>query len=425
MSLLGTPLLWLLGGLTVAVPVGAYVLWSRVRGPRSVRLLSRVGLILAAQLAALSLVAAAINDYGYFYSSWSELAAGLGQGLGNDSSAATSEHAGPNFALGTAYAPRSSLATGAGANSGPVTVASAGKLTVHPHSGGRSIREWATRGRLDSVQIRGGTSQLSSHAYVYLPPQYFQSRYAHTYFPAAEVFSGYPGNEKNLVFRMHYHDILRTQIEHHRAKPMVLVLIRPSVTFPRDTECTNVPAGPQAETFFGSDVPAQVVRSYRVLPTGWGAIGDSTGGYCATKLTMLNPDVFSGAVSLSGYYFALHDATTGDLWAGSRAVRNINDLHWRLRHLPTPPVSILVATSRAEFGPDGYREAQKFVHEVTAPMTVDVLSIRNGGHNLRTWISELPSALGWLSGKMPTPGPDPAPAPHTPTNGAAGGPGHR
>lgn len=402
MSLLGTPLLWLLGALAVAAPVVTYLLWARMRGPRPVRVLLRGVMIVTAQLSALCLTAAAINDYGYFYSSWSELAAGINQ------LAAAGAQAGPP--AGTT-SPASSSATlpapgtGSATDVQHVSAASAGSIVVRSYPDFSSRGQWPSRGRIESVTIRGGISQLSSHAYVYLPPQYFQSGYASTSFPAAEVFTGYPGDDQNLVFRMRYQDVLRGLISRHQARPMVLVMLRPSVSFPRDTECTDVPAGSPAETFFAADVTTQVAAHYRVQPTGWGAVGDSTGGYCATKLAMLNPGTFSGAVSLSGYYFALHDRSTGDLWAGSPVVRNLNDLHWRLKHLPAPAVSVLLCTSPPELGPDGYAEARRFLSEVRPPMVADLLTVPYGGHNLATWDAELPAALQWLSHRLPPPAP--------------------
>ena len=100
---------------------------------------------------------------------------------------------------------------------------------------------------------------------------------------------------------------------------MVLVMMRPSVTFPRDTECTDVPAGPQALTFFAQDVPMAISKAYRVQPNGWGTIGDSTGGYCSTKITMLYPAIFHAAVSLSGYYYTLWTPRPETCGAGRRS----------------------------------------------------------------------------------------------------------
>ena len=42
-------------------------------------------------------------------------------------------------------------------------------------------------------------------------------------------------------------------------QPMILVMLRPTVAPPRDTECVDVPGGPQTETFFAEDLP-QAVR---------------------------------------------------------------------------------------------------------------------------------------------------------------------
>jgi S-formylglutathione hydrolase FrmB len=197
-------------------------------------------------------------------------------------------------------------------------------------------------------------------------------------------------------------DVLLQQIRKRKASPTVLVMLRSSVTFPRDTECTDVPAGPQALTVFAQDVTSQVSRHYRVRSTGWGAIGDSTGGYCSAKLAMMQPAIFPAAVALSGYYNTLQDQTTGDLWGGSQVVRNLNNLDWRVRHQPAPAVSLLVTTGTDEKGPEGYRNTLKFLKLVTPPMTVSKIVQPNGGHNFAAWSVELPKAMNWLSTRLRT-----------------------
>ncbi|NJP83149.1 esterase family protein, partial [Streptomyces sp. AA8] len=74
-------------------------------------------------------------------------------------------------------------------------------------------------------------------------------------------------------------------------------LVRPSVVADRDTNCTDVPGGPQALTFFNEDVPLAVTDVYRAsdAPGSWGAVGNSTGGYCALKLAMTNPARYGAA----------------------------------------------------------------------------------------------------------------------------------
>jgi enterochelin esterase-like enzyme len=140
-----------------------------------------------------------------------------------------------------------------------------------------------------------------------------------------------------------------------------------------------------------------------VLPRGWGAIGGSTGGYCAVKFAMLHPDVCAAAVSIQGYFYALRDATTGDLWGGSTVVRNLNDLEWRLRTMVPPPISLLLVSSFDQLGDDGYRDTQRFAALVRSPMTVRTVIYPHGGHNIATWRVGLPDELAWLIGRLPQP----------------------
>jgi enterochelin esterase-like enzyme len=376
-TLLGAPLVVVLAVLTAAAPVLVAVLWSRVRGRPSVRGVQRIGLLGGAQLVAVALVAALVNDYGLFYRNWSDLAAGVAQFAGLSA---------PPYG-------RLSIAS--------VKHVSGQRLVPSYQPGYRDPRRWSTTGRLESVTIRGEVSQLSEAALVYLPPQYFQAPYARRYFPGVEVFTGYPGINQYLVSRLRYPDVLLHLIQRHRAQPVVLVMMRPAVTFPRDTECTDVPNGPSAETYFDTDVTTQIEAAYRVMSSGWGAVGDSTGGYCATKLAMLDPTRFRAAAEMSGYFFALRDSTTGDLWGGSKTMRNLNDLGWRLRHLPPPPVYLLEGTSPSEHGPDGYGEAIRFARLARPPMRVSLMTVPHGGHNIATWSAEVPAALTWLTQHLP------------------------
>jgi S-formylglutathione hydrolase FrmB len=268
--------------------------------------------------------------------------------------------------------------------------------------------QWASRGRVESVTITGVRSRLASHAFVYLPAEYFQAAYRQRAFPAAQVFTGFPGTDLNLLKGLDFPSKLLAEVRAHRAKPTVLVMMRPSVSFPRDTECTDVPKGPQALTFFAQDVPLAIAGQYRVHSQGWGAIGDSTGGYCAAKLAMLHSDVFTAAVTLSGYFHTLRDNTTGDLWGGSRVLKNLNNLDWRLRHLPPPPVALLVTTAKDEAGSSGYADSRRFLdlaHTAGPPLHVESLILDHGGHNFSTWNAELPQALSWLTQRLPAPTP--------------------
>jgi hypothetical protein len=383
MSLTGQGILWVLGALTVGLPVVTIVLWSRLSRRHVLTVASRAGLIVASQLVTVALVAVAVNDYAYLYGSWTEVWRSFAQPF-------------------DAHYRVSPLTQGHVA--GRVTVGGVSQIQpVGPY--GRSSR-WSKVGRLETARINGGSSQLSEDAYVYLPPEYFQARYRHTRFPAVEILSGYPSTKAMLVQRLAFQVQLLHQIRQHRAQPMVLVMLRPIVTYPRDTECTNVPAGPQAETFYSQDLTSAMARDYRVTPTGWGIMGISTGGYCATKILMDYPALFSAGVSLSGYYHALQDYTTGNLWGGSVVLKNRNSPIWRLRHEPAPAVSLLVTSSKDEVPSVlGYSDTVKFLALVRPPMQVSTIITEHGSHTFTTWKPQVPGTFRWLSARLHAQGP--------------------
>ena len=148
------------------------------------------------------------------------------------------------------------------------------------------------------------------------------------------------------------------------------------------------------------DVPEAVSGAYRTARTrtGWGLAGYSTGGFCAAKLLLLHSDRFSAAASMAGHFDALLDRTTRELYGGSKQIRRSSDLVWRLRNLPQPPVSVLVAS--ADVGEKTYPSAQRFMRAARPPLVVDKLLLPTGGHNFKTFRKYIPPSIAWLSGSQ-------------------------
>jgi enterochelin esterase-like enzyme len=341
--------------------------WPRLarRGVRPV--LGRVGLLFATQLALFAAVGLAANDSFLFYGSWADLF-GRQQDPG-----VVVDHA---------------------SDTGSVTVVSTRGTSVPAGTGP------SASGRIEKVVIAGPRSGIDSPAYVYLPPEYFQPRYAHRTFPAAVVLTGYPGTAENLISGLDFPRTAWRQVKAGRARPMILVMLRPTVAPPRDTECVDVPGGPRSETFFAEDVPNAVGGTYRVGAgaRSWGFIGDSTGGYCALKIALHHPDRYAAGVGLSAYYKAADDPTTGDLFHGDKRLRDRSDLLWSLDHGPAPKTSFLVTSSKR--GEDNLKATRAFIAKVRAPARVSSIILDSGGHNFNTWRREIPAALEWLSGRL-------------------------
>jgi enterochelin esterase-like enzyme len=384
-------------GLAAAALVGVVWLWPRVAGRRVVDMTSRAGLLAGSQLLVIAAFLTCLNGYFGFYGSWAQL---IGPGRPAPAPATASDP--------LARALQIEMAEPGPEPGGRVLPAEAPRLAAAgPDMGGRAYsRSPAEAGRLLMISMSGGRTGISVRGdYVYLPPQYFWRAYARARFPVVLVMTGYPGSAWSIVKRLELPSEAARLVAARKMPPAVYVMMNVSVAMPRDTECTNVPAGPQVESFFAQDVPRVIERSFRVqrAASGWATLGYSTGGYCAAKLAMLNPYQFGSAVSLAGYYVALRDDTTGNLYGGSLGYRHENDLDWRLAHLPAPPVSVLVTSSK--IGEKTYPGTLAFLRLIHPPMRGYSLFLPQGGHNFRTWQRALPQSLTWLGQRLQAPVP--------------------
>ncbi|MFE9836447.1 alpha/beta hydrolase [Streptomyces sp. NPDC005551] len=352
--------------------VGTVWLWPRLARHTWRAVSGRVGLLLATQVAVFSAVGLCANQAFGFYASWADL-------FGRESGQGVVVDHGPG-----------------GAGGGPLQVVATQRVNV---SGGARPQ---VGGQIQKVDVVGRTTHIATPAYVYLPPEYFQPRYRTRTFPAVTVLTGYPGTAEALIKGLHYPQTAHAMAKDGKIQPMILVMLRPTVAPPRDTECVDVPGGPQAESFFAKDLPDAVAAHYRVgrKPGSWGVVGDSTGGYCALKLAVHHPGTYAAGAGLSPYYRAPTDPTTGDLFHGDDALRDHADLWWYLRHRPAPDTSLLVTSSRQ--GEANYRDTLKFIELVKSrpPTRIASVILDSGGHNFNTWRREIPGTLQWISGRL-------------------------
>ncbi|MCW2673012.1 MAG: hypothetical protein JWP14_1601 [Frankiales bacterium] len=356
MSLTGHALEWTLVCSTIGMPLLAVVLWSRVPGPRWLRAGQRLSLFALAQAVAVFLAFTLVNDQYVFFASWNDL---LGR-------------------------PTSAPAIVAGPTAGPLRGADGGRL-------------------LQFRDFRGPASGIADPVLVHLPPEYDQPAYSHRRFPVVEFLAGWHGYPRSWISQLLLLDDLARLEQARAVVPFISVFPTVNVALPRDTECTDVPGSTKAFTWLADDVPALVQQHFRVLPraASWGAVGYSTGGYCAAKLVYLAPQRFRSAVVLSGYFDALKDGTTGDLWGGSKAVRDHNDLLWLTRHGKHPDANILVFTTKED--PSSFGPSKEFLGLSRPPTRTFSLVAEHGAHNLKVLRLALPEVLVWVSQHLSAP----------------------
>ncbi|WNI24102.1 alpha/beta hydrolase-fold protein [Streptomyces sp. ITFR-16] len=370
MGLTGKAVLILAVALAVMLFAATIWLWPRLARRSVSAVFGRVGLLLATQMAVFAFVGLLANNSFLFYGSWADLF-GRKQELG-----VVTDHAAGTLAA------KNIVRVG----------------TQRPDVPGGAL---PTRGgRIDKVVIAGRHSGIETSAYVYLPPEYFQPAFARRKFPAVVVLTGYPGTSENLIKGLRYPRTALDRVRAGRAQPMILVMLRPTLAPPRDTECVDIEGGPKTETFFAKDLPPAVSAAYRVgrHARNWGIIGNSTGGYCALKIGLHHPARYTASAGLSAYYKAAEDPTTGDLFHGDQRARERADLLWTLENRTQPDSSFLVTTSR--HGESNYAGTRKFLALVKPPAQVSSIVLPSGGHNFNTWRREIPAALDWMSSRL-------------------------
>ncbi|MEV8036794.1 alpha/beta hydrolase [Streptomyces sp. NPDC002742] len=373
MGLTSNKVLALVVLLAVLLFIGTVWWWPRLARHTWWSVSGRVGLLLATQVMLFASIGLSVNQAFGFYASWADL---LGREKGEG---VVVDH------------------NGAGGPGGdPLQVVDTEQVSV---SGGTRPQ---TGGQIQKIDIVGRTTRIATTAYVYLPPEYFQPQYRTHRFPAVTVLTGYPGTAKALITALHVPQSANRLVKSGKGQPMILVMLRSTVAPPRDTECVDVPGGPQTESFFAKDLPDAVSAHYRVggKPGSWGVIGDSTGGYCALKLAVHHPGVYAAGAGLSPYYKAPIDRTTGDLFHGDKALRNAADLRWYLKNKPAPDTSLLVTSSKV--GEANYRSTLGFIDLVKSrePTRISSIILDSGGHNFNTWRREIPGTLQWISGRL-------------------------
>ncbi|MFE9564052.1 alpha/beta hydrolase-fold protein [Streptomyces sp. NPDC006487] len=340
--------------------------WPKLSGRSWRAVLGRIGLLLATQLALFAAIGLGANKSFLFYGSWADL---FGQ---ETSIGKVVDHS---------------------MSSADIKVVDKQQLDVpggaKPPVGGQILK----------VAITGQKSKITTTGFVWLPPEYFQPQHKDRNFPASIVLTGYPGMAENLIKGLDYPMTAFRQAKTGKMKPMILVMLRPTPGS-RDTECVDIPGGPQTETFYGQDLPQAVQNTFRVgkKPENMGFIGNSTGGYCALKIAAHYPKTFGAAAGLSAYYEAADDPTTGDLFHGDAKLKARANVLESVKAKQPSGTSFLVTSS--EKGEPNLAGTKKFITLVKGPDRVSSIILDSGGHNFNTWRREIPPMLVWMSGRI-------------------------
>jgi enterochelin esterase-like enzyme len=274
--------------------------------------------------------------------------------------------------------------------------------------------EAAQTGYLFETAISGKLSGISRTAYIYLPPQYFQSRYASYRFPAIELLHGSPGSPEQWVDPMNVLPTLDDLVATGKADPVVLVLPDTDGGKRYSLQCLNAVGGPKDATYVAEDVPDFVAASYRVQPPGraWGIAGLSEGGFCAANLALQYPNRFGDAGSMSGYFAPLDNLPPRHDRIGAPPIYTLPfRAHPALKAKNTPdqyitrlPAGALIPqfflSAGAQDGP-AVRAAQSFRQELQLYQAdVPLVLIPGASHDAKAWRDAERPMFAWMTPQL-------------------------
>jgi S-formylglutathione hydrolase FrmB len=332
--------------LAVALAVATGFLWERMRGWW--RWPTRVPALACCVLMAFAVAGVAVNRKLHMYTAWEQLA-------------------GDNRA-----------------------VAAAAPVLQTPGAGAKA-------GRLVTVTVPGRRSGIQLPAYVYLPPSYDSSTGR---LPVVEALAGFPGTPQTWFDVADPREVVEREIKEGRMPPTIVVFPVQHASPTRDSECVDAAGGAQFDTYLSLDVPDYIGSHFRARTdrAGWGLFGFSTGGFCAANLALRHPDRYAAAVSFSGYFTAITDRTTGDLYHGDAHLRDENSPLWRLNNLPVPALGMYLACARDDV--KGFAQLQAMAAAARSPLRMTTAMVPTGGHTGGAWRELAPAAFDWMSAQL-------------------------
>jgi enterochelin esterase-like enzyme len=268
-------------------------------------------------------------------------------------------------------------------------------------------------GIVEKVPVGAPASGVGARdAYVYLPPEYFDTAKQNERFPVLYLIHGSPGVSVDWIRAGWLDRTLDDLLSRHEVAPFIVVMPDANGGFRRDTECQDIPGGPRTQTYLVTDVVNFVDANYRTIPDrGARAMGGlSTGGYCALNLVLRHQDVFSGIVSHSGYDRPDHNLYTGDLFGKDRNEERTNTPGEYLPTIPlTTPLGVYIDVGASD---KQSRSESMDLTDVFEQRGIPVTfhDFADEAHNWSVWRRNLYSSLPWVSAWFVSTGSATAPA---------------
>lgn len=213
----------------------------------------------------------------------------------------------------------------------------------------------------------------------------------------AEFLTGFPSQPLMWISVLRIDHQLAAFNEKNPQHQIIGIFPQVNVAGHYDLECMNLPNDkPAAETWLSSDMHTFINSRLGNLPSRWGVMGVSTGGWCAAMLSTRHPDLYSAAVSIAGYYRPALPLSYPVAIQRKMIVKY--DFAQSEANLPRTMPLYLTASAKDIYS---FRETSKFLAKSHPHLKITYRELSSGGHNSRVWVSFIPAAFNWLQRNIP------------------------
>lgn len=351
--------LWVSASLTLLVTLSVVIFWQKLLRKGFLNFLARLLVLALCQILIVTTVGISINRSNGFYSSWGDL-----------------------FGRGVDYS----------------SVAVASTVVKKVDSTILKGAQKSLNGQVIIKEIvRGEKSGISNVVYVVLPKSAISS--IKNGIPinmektkVVEFLAGFPSQPENWFRSL---DLTKALAASEKANPGISIIgVIPAVNVAgsQDLECMNFPKpGVQTETWLTTDIRTFVNNRFGLSATRWGVIGVSAGGWCASMLSIKHGNLFSGAVSIAGYYRPALAKSTNPVVKSQ--LENDYDFP-TLEAAMTGKMDMLLLASVGDIY--SFAETKRFRALQHPNINYQYIELASGGHNARVWISQIGLSLDWL-----------------------------
>jgi hypothetical protein len=364
-GLIDSSLYYILVALSILSFAATIYFWPALSRHNILHVFGRILILFVTNLLIVVTLGISLNNYGAFYTSWSDLF-----GIETSTSAFTD---GPSrFSESPRITPKDLI---------PGTVSAAGTVTIERIFRGKNSGEqghvWIIFPRSAVEKINSGTSvDLASYRVL-------------------QVLPGFPGSPLGWIKRLNIVQNLETAWSDRKLPQSIAILTETNLVHGYDGECFDTPNGPQIETCLTTDIKSFAISWLGVKATGWGIMGNSTGGWCAPMLAIRHPDQYVAAASIAGYFTPQPSKSLPP--AVAAALSKQYDLR-AIIETTKPKVSIFVTVSPTDRG--SYFQTIRFVSEMKRKIAITTLDVTGTGHNFQAWIPAIAPALEWFGTKL-------------------------